>query len=772
MERSAALAEGGGYYRWHAGAPSDEDFERARDELVDEHRGGTRDARPRPARARRRGGVSQTPTATRSRASPRAVPERRYRRRPTNTSSRPTGTRSSSSAETNDRLVVLDADLASDCRVRGFELAFPDRFVECGIAEQDMVSTAAGLARHGFLPVVNSFASFLASRANEQIYNQASEGSKVVYALHYAGLIPAGPGKSHQSVRDVSLLGALPNMTIVQPGNSEETRALLRWAVEEAEENVAVRLAIGPSPRDIELPAGYEPTVGWGAVLRDGEDAVLLAYGPVLLHEALLAAERLSAEGVDLRVVNMPWLNRVDPDWASVEIAPAPARLRSRGSRSRRRARGCDAPGARRSRGHGLRRGGLAGVRNPGGGASASTSSTAPRSPGASRHSSAFAHEANLARPSRPALDPHVLRRRDRRPAPRAARRKADRSFPRLARRGGRVEQRDSLTLRCSSATSSPAKRGTACWAGSMPGSTGASATTRSRSGSTIGTASTSSGWSPATRTGCSTPTAKVRCRAGASSSERCNAGTSAPAGMCRDHFSSAMQRECSALVVSNVQPRNAVPFLDRCPTSGAARDRPCGELGSHGRERGHLALLRPVHRPEPGHGGRPAPLSRHRSRACPSDRLAADRHLPARATARRLRGALARLRPRRRAVRSCSSWGTRRRTRHTKDASSSASSPGGRSARASAYSCCSDPIRATGIGASGSASRSAGRASSCRSRATRTWRSSRPSFSTGTSSSAMRGRSCSTRSSTTGRSCASSTTKARPPASRGRRRT
>ena len=88
---------------------------------------------------------------------------------------------------------MLDADLASDCRTRAFELAYPDRFVQCGIAEQDMVSTAAGMARHGLLPVVNSFASFLASRANEQIYNQASEGSKVVYALHYAGLIPAGP---------------------------------------------------------------------------------------------------------------------------------------------------------------------------------------------------------------------------------------------------------------------------------------------------------------------------------------------------------------------------------------------------------------------------------------------------------------------------------------------------------------------------------------------------------------------------------------------------
>jgi transketolase len=224
-------------------------------------------------------------------------------------------------AETNEHLIVLDADLASDCRVRAFELAYPDRFVECGIAEQDMVSTAAGLARHGFLPVVNSFASFLASRANEQIYNQASEGSKVVYALHYAGLIPAGPGKSHQSVRDVSLLGALPAMAIVQPGTSEETRALLRWAIEDASESVAIRLAIGPSPRRIALPAGYEASPGRGSVLHEGHDAVLLAYGPVLLHEALLAAELLAdREGVALRVVDMPWLNRFDPEWLASEV--------------------------------------------------------------------------------------------------------------------------------------------------------------------------------------------------------------------------------------------------------------------------------------------------------------------------------------------------------------------------------------------------------------------------------------------------------------------
>ena len=214
-------------------------------------------------------------------------------------------------------LVVLDADLSSDCRIRGFEDAYPDRFLESGIAEQDMVSAAAGLARHGLLPVVNSFASFLASRANEQIYNQASERTKVVYALHYAGLIPAGPGKSHQSIRDVSLLAALPELTVVHPANAAETRALTAWAVEQAEGSVAIRLAIGPSPRRLEL--GGEVAVGRGTILREGTDALVFAYGPVMLHEALTAAE---ASAASVQVVAMPWLNRVDRDWLAETVAP------------------------------------------------------------------------------------------------------------------------------------------------------------------------------------------------------------------------------------------------------------------------------------------------------------------------------------------------------------------------------------------------------------------------------------------------------------------
>jgi transketolase len=311
MEHPQALEAGGGTYRWHAGAPDDDAFARAYAELVERVRERLPDLQLEPV-------DDVEPDAT---YSLEGEPESGAAVRPKVTDEYVAAAYGEALLELADdhpELVVLDADLASDCRIRPFELSHPDRFNESGIAEQDMVSAAAGMARHGLLPVVNSFAAFLAARANEQIYNQASERTKVVYALHYAGLIPAGPGKSHQSIRDVSLLGALPNMAVVQPANSEETRALLRWAVEEAGENVAVRLAIGPSPRRIELPQA-EVVPGRGSVLHEGSEALLFAYGPVMLHEALTAAEAL---GGRLQVVNMPWLNRFDSQWLAELVEP------------------------------------------------------------------------------------------------------------------------------------------------------------------------------------------------------------------------------------------------------------------------------------------------------------------------------------------------------------------------------------------------------------------------------------------------------------------
>ena len=324
MEHPVALREGGGTYRWHAGAPDDESFERAHTELIERIR----------ASFTRLGldALSVQPLA------PPAPAPALYRldgepesgagapgRRSTVTAAFVADAYGEALLELAERrpdLVVLDADLASDCRIRGFELRYPERFLESGIAEQDMVSAAAGLARHGLLPVVNSFASFLASRANEQIYNQASEGSKVIYAMHFGGLIPAGPGKSHQSLRDISLLAAIPGLTVVQPSNAAETAALLEWAVEEADESVAIRLAIGPSPRRIELPRAYRVAPGRGTTLREGEDGVLLSYGPVMLHEALTAAELLEERGTRVEVVAMPWLDRFDPEWLTEALAP------------------------------------------------------------------------------------------------------------------------------------------------------------------------------------------------------------------------------------------------------------------------------------------------------------------------------------------------------------------------------------------------------------------------------------------------------------------
>lgn len=218
-------------------------------------------------------------------------------------------------AKKNKKLVVLDGDLSADCKLRKFEKTYPERFIENGIAEQDMVSMAGGLARMGMIPVVNTFASFLAARANEQIYNNAGEKTKIIYTCHFSGMIPAGPGKSHQSVRDISLFGALPNITIIQPCNAEETKWATEYCVSVAEENCMLRLVIGPSPEKIELPSNYAFKPGIGAELTDGADAILFGYGPVMLHEALVAADYLKKIKFNLKVVNMPWLNKIDKEW-------------------------------------------------------------------------------------------------------------------------------------------------------------------------------------------------------------------------------------------------------------------------------------------------------------------------------------------------------------------------------------------------------------------------------------------------------------------------
>jgi len=326
MEHPVALEKGSGLYPWHAGAPDDVSYQRAFAELIAtvERQLSTAGLPPlaledvEPLETALRVASSDHSDSLEGEQISQAVAT-------TVTDeyvSRAYGAALLEIMRRRPDVVVLDADLSADCKIREIENEFPERFIENGIAEQDMVSMAGGLARHGLLPVVHSFASFLTARANEQIYNNATEGSKIIYACHYAGLIPAGPGKSHQSIRDVSLLAALPNMVVIEPCNAEEAKMATEYAVDVATENCAIRLIIGPSPRRIPLPSAYGLTLGRGVELRPGSDALLFAYGPVMLHEALVASEMLARDGVGVRVVNMPWLNRVDRDWLAELVKP------------------------------------------------------------------------------------------------------------------------------------------------------------------------------------------------------------------------------------------------------------------------------------------------------------------------------------------------------------------------------------------------------------------------------------------------------------------
>ena len=218
--------------------------------------------------------------------------------------------------EDEPRLVVLDADLVLDCGLIPFRDRFPERFIECGIAEQDMVSQAGTLALSGLLPAVHSFACFLTPRANEQIYNNATEGTKVIYTGSLVGLVPAGPGHSHQSVRDIAAMGAMPGMSLIEPFSEAECGAALRWAVQDAEGPVYIRLVSVPWPLPFDPGPAPHLVPGRGTVLREGPDALVVATGPVMVSSAWLAADELERQGAaGCTVVALPWLRGIDGPW-------------------------------------------------------------------------------------------------------------------------------------------------------------------------------------------------------------------------------------------------------------------------------------------------------------------------------------------------------------------------------------------------------------------------------------------------------------------------
>jgi transketolase len=221
-------------------------------------------------------------------------------------------------------IVVLDADLLSDCGIESFKESLPDRFIECGIAEQHMVSVAGGLALSGMLPIVHSFASFLSTRANEQIYNNATERTKIIYVATLAGIVPGGPGHSHQSTRDISAIGSVPGLIAIEPCGEREARLAIRWAVDENPSSTYLRFVNVPLDLPYSLPPQYALEVGRGATLRAGSEVALVGYGPVLLSNAWRAADELTEAGFSTAVINLPWLNRIDDDWVRTALGRFP----------------------------------------------------------------------------------------------------------------------------------------------------------------------------------------------------------------------------------------------------------------------------------------------------------------------------------------------------------------------------------------------------------------------------------------------------------------
>ncbi len=213
------------------------------------------------------------------------------------------------------KLVVLDADLVVDTGQVPAREKRPQGFIECGIAEMDMVSMAGGLALRGMLPVCHSFACFMSTRANEQIYNNATERTQIVYVASLAGLLPAGPGHSHQSVRDISAVAAVPGLLALSPSCESEVKKALAFCLHQHRGPSWLRLESVPCEVPFDIPDEQPLEVGVGTVLREGADALFIGYGPTLLSEAWRAAELLAEDGLRVGVVSLPWLNQVSSWW-------------------------------------------------------------------------------------------------------------------------------------------------------------------------------------------------------------------------------------------------------------------------------------------------------------------------------------------------------------------------------------------------------------------------------------------------------------------------
>lgn len=212
----------------------------------------------------------------------------------------------------NEKIVVLDADLAEATKTVKFKKAYPERFFDCGIAEGNMVGTAAGLATAGMIPFCSSFAMFTAGRAFEQIRNSVGYPHlNVKIGATHAGVTVGEDGASHQCCEDFATMRSIPGMTIISPADAVEARAAVKAAIE-FEGPVYLRFGRMATPVLFDRDT-YEMTIGKGIVMADGKDAVIFANG-IMVAMALDARELLRAEGIDAAVINIHTIKPLDEE--------------------------------------------------------------------------------------------------------------------------------------------------------------------------------------------------------------------------------------------------------------------------------------------------------------------------------------------------------------------------------------------------------------------------------------------------------------------------
>ncbi len=210
-----------------------------------------------------------------------------------------------------DDILVLDADLAKATKTIAFKKEYPDKFIDCGIAEGNMMGIAAGLATTGYTVFASSFAMFAAGRAFEQVRNSiAYPKLNVKIGATHAGISVGEDGASHQCCEDIALMRSIPNMVIINPADDVEARQAVLAA---AEHDGPVYMRFGRLAVPRVNTEDYKFEIGKGVTLKDGKDVTIVASG-LMVAEALQAADMLAEEGIDARVINIHTIKPIDKE--------------------------------------------------------------------------------------------------------------------------------------------------------------------------------------------------------------------------------------------------------------------------------------------------------------------------------------------------------------------------------------------------------------------------------------------------------------------------